>query len=406
MAENSEQLRNNVNIPSGMSQNSEDAAEALNNAVMQKNLLMGKAPDMPSALGMGFMGGAAGAQAAQGTTNPFAAAIQGVAAGMQVNAAIWKQRRAELQNALDAAPALQTMPDVVNKPGYEIFKGLPTKIVQQAIAAIGQDAIRLKMQAEEQRKTNEEKAMLSGEMKTEAGEPLEYSPTDISEKAPGNLAAQYGLPQERRNPYYKMPPKVYEKVRTANSTLAIKEIGKLQDAASSMDNVVNSLQRAKSLIDSGLETGPITGRIPGRKLGNDAQEFEQIASTILPSMRSGMPGAVSDRDMAIFREANFGLTKDENVNRKVIDQQLAIATRVKDKAEFMANWATVYGDMSGANSEWAKYIRENPLFNVNGTINPNVMTYKQFFDTKSGRVGEWTPEKEAKLQELRAKAGK
>ena len=194
-----EQLRDNVNIPSGASQTSPDNAEALDNAITQKNLLMGKTDSMPSAMGMGFMGGAAGITAAQGMTNPYAAAIQGIAAGMQVNAAIWKQHRGELQNALDAAPAIQTMPEVVNKPGYEIFKGLPTKVVQQAIAAIGQDAIRIRIQAEEQRRTMEEKEGMKTEVEA-IPEELEYSPHEVTEKAPGNLASQYGLPAERRTP--------------------------------------------------------------------------------------------------------------------------------------------------------------------------------------------------------------
>lgn len=447
MAENKSQLNAAIeSIPKGYGNDNPAVQGMFEDLKRQQNTAKGIVEG-------GIMGAAAGGQAAQGFTDPYAAFIQGAAAGLQVPAALYQKRSAELRSALDAAMLSKTMPELVYndpsdpskgmKPGYEVFASMPTKLAQQAIAQIGQDAIRLKMESETKRglaTINEQEAkayakafnMAHGLNETTGIKPDEIVGSDrgvieemirikqggaasavapvsdtsnVKEVAPGELAAQYGLPSERVNPYYNMPPKVYEKVRAANATLANKEIAKASDSASAMDNIVNSLTRANALLDSGVETGPISGRIPGRTLSNDAQEFEQIASTILPMMRQGMPGAVSDRDMAIFKEANFGLTKDENVNRKVIGQQLAIANRIKDHADFMANWATVYGDTHGAQAEWNKYTRVNPLFSVKGEP-VAVQSYKDYFDKVSGRATGWDEAKEARYQELKAKVGK
>ena len=138
----------------------------------------------------GIMGAAAGGQAAQGFSDPYAAFIQGAAAGMQVPAALYQKRSAELRNALDAAPLSKTMPELVYndpadpskgmKPGYEIFASMPTKLAQQAIAQIGQDAIRLKMDAESKEKLatiDEASAKAYSKMAAEAG--VDIKPEDI-----------------------------------------------------------------------------------------------------------------------------------------------------------------------------------------------------------------------------------
>ena len=399
----------------------------------------------------GIMGAAAGATAGQNAAHPLTAFIQGMGAGVQMNAQLYEQKRAQIQSVVDATPFASTHPELAapGKP-YELLGGMPTalamKVLQQAAidthkvitesqARIGEEQAKLGIgtiknigeAAPYARMANESYGLTgseairpeeligmrredvdnmlrvrTGKVAPEANTQL----TDVMETAPGELAAQYGLPSQRVNPYHKMPEKVYEKVKAANAVLANKVIDKSQATVDSMANAVNSLQRAKSLIDSGLQTGPISGRIPGRKLGAEAQEFDQIASTILPSMRQGMPGAVSDRDMAIFKDANFGLTKTEEVNKKIINQQLAVATRVKDKAEFLSNWATVYGDMSGAEANWAKYVKENPLFTATGDINANVKTYQEYFDRTSGRATDgWDEAKEARYQALKAKMG-
>ena len=422
MAENSEQLRNNVNIPSGISQNSEDAAEALNNAVMQKDLLMGKAPDMPSALGMGFMGGAAGAQAAQGTTNPFVAAIQGVAAGMQVSAAIWKQKRDELKTALDAAPAIQTMPDVVNKPGYEIFQSWPTKIVQQVLATVGQDAIRLKMDADYKKKLatieTPEEAQAYSKLAAKAG--LMMTPEDfigvrksdiadiakIAASESGQEKKQSVSDIKQRNLDEKMfdllSRKVNPNVAVRGSALGVAAINN-QRADRAIDRLLN--KDGWTIQDKSMVVQDIAGLIQGG-VPHEEEIRQQGYGTYLDTFTNIANKAAQDPRVLNQPEIRKRLL-DSVIALKQVDNKVIIDNLNTQEAMYSgvisrnpAQWNRVRASIEGSlESPAEKRYREKGLEPVAGETN-DMIRVKRISDGVMGRISasKFDPSKYQRIQ--------
>ena len=395
-----------------------------NNPVVQ-DMFDGISRQQKSARGYveaGVLGGAAGGQAAQGFTDPYAAFIQGAAAGMQVPGMLIQKKRSQLQSALDAAPLSQTMPELVYidptdpskgmKPGYDVFASMPTKLAQQAIAQIGQDAIRLKTAEDVKSIKTEQEAQsylnlysramgssidtlgltakdIVGMQKSDVDNFTRIAaanraattkgistPSDTQQqftRQETEFANAYGVPATRVNPYFNMDEKILNKVQPAQIQAATKDVERATSSADTARSMQGNLERARRILDEDkIMTGPAEGFLPAWTKAR--QEFEQIASTLLPTMRQGMPGAVSDRDMAIFKSANISLKQDEDVNRRIIDQKLAIAQRDQEYAQFLSNYQVVHGDIAGAKAAWKGYIDRNPLFDQRG----NVMPHKDF----------------------------
>lgn len=210
------------------------------------------------------------------------------------------------------------------------------------------------------------------------------SPTDTIEQIEPELIGQYGVPASRPNPYKGMSETTLSKVKSANIATGNGTLEKAQSAAELAASTSASLARANALLDAGLMTGPIVGASEtARKMASkEAAEFIQIANLTLPSMRQGMPGVVSDRDMEIFKRANIGISQPADVNRKILKQGLAINNRIADKARFLSNYMSAYGDVQGATMAWNKYINANPLFDKDGNVK-EVIPFEQYF-TQSG----------------------
>jgi hypothetical protein len=203
-----------------------------------------------------------------------------------------------------------------------------------------------------------------------------------SEYGDPEVAKQMGIPI-RKNPYKGMSEKMLLKVKPAAMATANKEISALDKKVEELASIDVDMRRASDLLKGGLKTGPIIGNIPGRDIFNkDASEFTRIANVVIPRMRVAGSGTTSDRDMDIYRKSTIGTGKYEDVNQRVIDQTLAINQRIKDKAEFMANYAKVYGDLQGASAEWKRYVNSSPLFSDTGDILP-VKPYSEFFSTEN-----------------------
>lgn len=230
--------------------------------------------------------------------------------------------------------------------------------------------------------------------------------TGVMQTAPQELVSQYGVPGERINPYANMPVNVRAKVQPANVAFANKLIQEANETKSTAEGANAELNSVKALIEGGMETGPVIG--PTKKLARflpftketkeQVSAFERVANKLIPTMRQGMPGAASDRDVAMFREATINIDKPESVNKQIIDQALLVNRRIKDKADFLAQYVNAYGDAQGAQAAWDKYINSNPLFDDKG----NPMPYKTYMEYFSGG----SSDRQARIQELRKLLGR
>ncbi len=157
----------------------------------------------------------------------------------------------------------------------------------------------------------------------------------------------------------------------------------------SQEDVVNQMNRAEALLNRGLGTGRIVGAqipllgAPKTIVSKPAQEFQSIVDKMTPIMRAGLPGAASDRDVAMFRGATVGLDKAESVNRNILQAARTQAQNFLDKAKFESNYFAVHKNLTGADAAWNEYIEFNPIFIPDSPtfeLNPNRYPSKRWFD--------------------------
>ena len=78
-------------------------------------------------------------------------------------------------------------------------------------------------------------------------------------------------------------------------------------------------------------------------------------------------GAITDREMGMFRTAVPSLAQTPEGNEQIIKTMRAGAQRVQQRAAFYERWLQQNGSMSGAQTAWNRYIEDNPL--IEGTDN-------------------------------------
>ena len=436
-----------TNMATGLAPDSPSAKQAMDDLMASRGNLQNTARSAIGAM-------AAGAEASKGALSPLAAFMQGAQAGLQVPGVLFAQKKKELQETIDASPFAIAYPELAG-PGmpYANLGGFPTKLAKETIQTIAADAARIQADSQAKKGQMQYAAELAtvdaasapsyanmanqafGLTGPSAIQPEELvgmrkedvdnfiklrsgsgSGADTSlkvntgtaiEQAEPGLLGVYSTAPFRKNPYYKLPDKVAMKVREADVKKAESTVSKIAEEANASVANANELRIAQDLLANGkVNTGPIVEGMRINKLrSGDTQTFARIVEKTVPIMRQGMPGAASDRDVAMFRGATIGLDKDEKTNLKIIDQALAISKRIEDKARFMANFKNVYGDINGAEAEYQRFANSKPLFNNDGTVNTENLTSDAFFKANAADAPLSEAER-ARLQELRAKAGK
>lgn len=104
-------------------------------------------------------------------------------------------------------------------------------------------------------------------------------------------------------------------------------------------------------------------------------EMNSIVNNITPAMRNGLPGAASDKDVAMFRGATVGLDKPLAANQAIASASRAFAKRQGDYLSFLEAHIKNTGSSLGADELWQKYATENPLFSraSDGVIKVNTI---------------------------------
>jgi len=124
---------------------------------------------------------------------------------------------------------------------------------------------------------------------------------------------------------------------------------------------------AMSVDTGGFMAMPGAGEVVGA-MDAETRRFMQLTDQLTPGMRQGLPGAASDRDVAMFRSATPSIDKRREANIAAIDAGEAWAARQGDYVAFMEQWARDNGSLLGASEEWSRYTSANPLFeNADGT---------------------------------------
>jgi hypothetical protein len=138
----------------------------------------------------------------------------------------------------------------------------------------------------------------------------------------------------------------------------------IRENANTAKKVATQMTRFVALNES-VATGPNQGqRIYDRFTNPRFREMESIRDELTPLMRQGLPGAASDRDVAMFQSAAVSTDKFGDTNTSIAKAANAYARRQQDYVAFMEHFARENGTVVGGQEEWEMYASSNPLFSA------------------------------------------
>lgn len=214
-------------------------------------------------------------------------------------------------------------------------------------------------------------------------------------------------------------PKKRDEAKIRFGAAADARLSKEQEDVSKSQNMINSLDRFLYL----NEKNPTGGlfKVPGSQMigtamSEDLAEMKSLQDLMTPQMRQGMPGAASDRDVAMFRGATVGLEKQPEANRNIATGLKIANQNTIDRANFIAEYVSRKGHDRGADAEWKRYLSANPIFDPKSkpgsyTLNPNRVGYQDWASgggkpisgpgNAAPQKGGLSPEEQAELEQLR-----
>lgn len=176
-------------------------------------------------------------------------------------------------------------------------------------------------------------------------------------------------------------------------------LGKFAAQAKSAQGLRTDANRFAAL-NRGRATGP-GYRVPLVKpvmefIDPGVSEMRAISEKLTPAMREAGSGAMSDKDVEMYRAATVGIEKPGDANVAIAKAIDAGATRESDYAAFMDEWARRKGGLVGAQEAWDSYAEANPLYKDTGkgalAINPWTPWRKWFGVEQGGGQGSAVPQ--------------
>jgi hypothetical protein len=192
------------------------------------------------------------------------------------------------------------------------------------------------------------------------------APVASTTTPPGRRIGNLGVPLPDTDPTAGLPAEQRAKLAAKIREDAIKEFAGSQGAVDQARDVNDRLDRFVQLIDEGMNTGgqyKIPGAtMVGSTLSPRVSEAQSIVDMMTPMMRQGMPGAASDRDVAMFRGATVGMDKPEDANRNIATGLMASRQNLIERDQFMRAYFDQNGHLQGSDRAWQKYLNANPIF--------------------------------------------
>ena len=171
---------------------------------------------------------------------------------------------------------------------------------------------------------------------------------------------------------YKAGLKALEKGRS-NLASAEKLYADLNDMSNALTKVSNT--------GYGILSSPLSAILPGGDTRADRQAVSSLGLNIQMGFTSQTKGAISDKEMAMFKGATPGLNQTPEANRKIINAMLAGTQRVKQKELFKEAWFNKYGHLQGAEKMWSKFLKQAPIIDKDFNVNQgNISNWQGFLD--------------------------
>jgi len=216
-----------------------------------------------------------------------------------------------------------------------------------------------------------------------------------------------GLPQNRNVPWGNvMDPKEQDKAKVAFGKRADDFIESERERVKDLITSKADLQRFRYLnADPDGPDGPDERRNTTRPLYNlpgvgtvaswfdpELQEMKSIQDKLTPQMRQGLPGAASERDVALFASGTVGIGKDPVTNENIANARIAAAENAEAYVDFLERYRYEKGHVNGARIAWKEYLEDNPIFNPEAPegsyeLNPHRQTAAEYFSADAPPVG-------------------
>lgn len=173
---------------------------------------------------------------------------------------------------------------------------------------------------------------------------------------------------------------------------------KVAPFVNNIDVDIANLRRAldiNSKVSTGVTYGiPVVGGA-ARVLSGDRALLNELDSlSALAAKQNRIPGDsnVSNLDVKMMQLGTFSSDKEPKTNETIIKFALAQRERDRDFNSFISNYAAVNGHIGPeAQAQWRKYLDANPITSRDDkgrvVLNPNRMTYQQYFSMPRVRVG-------------------
>jgi hypothetical protein len=196
----------------------------------------------------------------------------------------------------------------------------------------------------------------------------------------------FGVPLSEGDPYAGVDRTTASKMMVQERNKFNQNLEKKRIALASQEKMLERLNRFNQLMDAGMGTGLEKAGPLGGAWGWDEQtsEGKAIQNELTPLMRQGLPGAASNRDVAMFAGATVGIGKPEQTNRNII-KAVEIRTKVyQDKLNFEQDYFAQNKHTLGMDAAWQAYLEANKIFDPEAPmgeykLNQNRKGYKEWF---------------------------
>ncbi len=117
--------------------------------------------------------------------------------------------------------------------------------------------------------------------------------------------------------------------------------------------------------------GPFIGILPN--VTTAAQTLDAQSTKDALQFVSQTKGAVSDREMAMFKQASVGTNKNRKFNENYVQAARSALIRQQQQQQFFNAYNEAYGSLEGAYEAFKEFADDNPIFEWDGT---NIVTLK------------------------------
>ena len=203
----------------------------------------------------------------------------------------------------------------------------------------------------------------------------------LAEEPPEQLQQRLfatGVPEMAADPFAGMPIKKKHDLQAST----------LKSGQDALDKEQPEIDTARKIREDGrrfleytqdVSTGSWLYNVTYSELTSDeAKAAYNIAETLGPLFRNGLPGSASDNDVRMFKAGAPSLTQSRKANENLVRGYEANAADRENRHAFKQMYLSQHKTLFGADTAWNRYLRDNPIseYNEEAIAAKNAEAYK------------------------------